>query len=59
VLKRHGINVEEVSNTVFEGALATITKLRISGRPSDACVKEIEAFEEILHVDVVSLPHLA
>jgi D-3-phosphoglycerate dehydrogenase len=59
VLKRHGINVEEVSNTVFEGALATITKLRVSGRPSDACVKEIGAFEEILHVDVVALPHLA
>lgn len=59
VLKRHGINVEEVSNTVFEGALATCTKLRVSGRPSDACIKEIGAFEEILHVDVVSLPNLA
>jgi D-3-phosphoglycerate dehydrogenase len=59
VLKRHGINVEEVSNTVFEGALATCTKLRITGRPSDACLKEIGAFEEILHVDVVSLPNLA
>jgi D-3-phosphoglycerate dehydrogenase len=59
VLKRHGLNVEEVSNTVFEGALATCTKLRVSGRPSDACIKEIGAFEEILHVDVVSLPNLA
>lgn len=59
VLKRHGINVEEVSNTVFEGALATCTKLRVSGRPSDMCIKEIGAFEEILHVDVVSLPNLA
>ncbi|APR81029.1 D-3-phosphoglycerate dehydrogenase [Minicystis rosea] len=59
VLKRHGLNVEEVSNTVFEGALATCTKLRVSGRPSDACIKEIGAFEEILHVDIVSLPNLA
>lgn len=59
VLKRHGINVEEVSNTVFEGALATCTKLRVGGRPSDACLKEIGAFEEILHVDIVSLPNLA
>ncbi len=59
VLKRHGINVEEVSNTVFEGALATCTKLRVSGRPSDACLKEIAAFDEILHVDVVALPNLA
>jgi D-3-phosphoglycerate dehydrogenase len=59
VLKRHGINIEEVSNTVFDGALATCTKLRVSGRPSDACLKEIAAFDEILHVDVVALPNLA
>ena len=59
VLKRHNINVEEVSNTVFEGAIATCTKLRISGRPSEACVKEIQAFEEVLHIDVVALPSLA
>lgn len=59
VLKRHGINIEEISNTVFEGAMATCTKLRVSGRPSDACVKEIGAFDEVLHVDVVPLPNLA
>ncbi len=59
VLKRHGINIEEISNTVFDGALATCTKMRVSGRPSDACMKEIAAFDEVLHVDVVSLPNLA
>jgi D-3-phosphoglycerate dehydrogenase len=59
VLKRHGINIEEISNTVFEGATATCTKLRVSGRPSDACLKEIAAFTEVLHVDVVALPNLA
>ncbi|MEZ4295467.1 MAG: NAD(P)-dependent oxidoreductase [Polyangiaceae bacterium] len=59
VLKRHGINIEEISNTVFDGATATCTKLRVSGRPSDACVKEIGAFDEVLHVDVVPLPNLA
>lgn len=59
VLKRHGINIEEIYNTVFEGAHATCTKLRVSGRPSDACIKEIGAFDEVLHVDVVSLPNLA
>lgn len=59
VLKRHGINIEEISNTVFEGALATCTKLRVSGRPSDACLKEISFFDEVLHVDVVALPNLA
>jgi D-3-phosphoglycerate dehydrogenase len=59
VLKRHGINIEEISNTVFDGATATCTKMRVSGRPSDACLKEIAAFDEVLHVDVVALPNLA
>jgi D-3-phosphoglycerate dehydrogenase len=59
VLKRHGINIEEISNTVFDGAIATCTKLRVSGRPSEVCLNEIRAFDEVLHVDVVSLPNLA
>jgi D-3-phosphoglycerate dehydrogenase len=59
VLKRHGINIEEISNTVFDGAIATCTKLRTSARPSEACLKEIAAFAEVLHVDVVALPNLA
>jgi len=59
VLKRHGINIEEISNTVFDGAKATCTKLRVSGRPSDACLKEIGAFEETLRVDVVPMPNRA
>jgi D-3-phosphoglycerate dehydrogenase len=44
---------------VFDGALATCTKMRVSGRPSDAAVKEIQAFDEVFHVDVVALPNLA
>jgi D-3-phosphoglycerate dehydrogenase len=59
VFKRHGINIEEISNTVFEGAIATCTKMRVTGRPSDACLKEIAAFDEVLHVDVIPLPNLA
>jgi D-3-phosphoglycerate dehydrogenase len=59
VFKRHGINIEEISNTVFDGAVATCTKLRITARPSEACLKEIRAFDEVLHVDIVPLPNLA
>jgi D-3-phosphoglycerate dehydrogenase len=59
VLKRHGLNVEEISNTVFDGARATCTKLRVSGRPDEACLSEIRAFDEVLYVDVVPLPNLA
>jgi D-3-phosphoglycerate dehydrogenase len=59
VIKRHGINVEEVTNTVFEGAIASCAKLRVVSRPSEACLQEIRAFDEVLHVDVVTLPILA
>jgi D-3-phosphoglycerate dehydrogenase len=60
VIKRHGINVEELSNTVFEGARAACAKIRLGGRPSEACLAEISAFaDEVLHVDLVPLPNLA
>lgn len=59
VIKRHGINVEEVTNTVFEGGGASCAKLRVVSRPSEACFAEIRAFEEVLHVDIVPLPNLA
>jgi D-3-phosphoglycerate dehydrogenase len=59
VLKRHGINVEEVTNTVFEGGVAACAKLRLLLRPTEACLAEIKAFEEVLHVDLVTLPMLA
>jgi D-3-phosphoglycerate dehydrogenase len=60
VLKRHGIHVQELDNTVFEGGRAACAKIRVETRPSDACLREIMAFSsEILHVDLVSLPNLA
>lgn len=59
VIKRHGINVEEVTNTVFDGAQAGCTKLRVSGRPTESCLREISAFHEVLYVDVIQLPNLA
>ena len=59
VIKRHGINVEEVTNTIFEGGGASCAKLRVVSRPSEVCLAEIHAFEEVLHVDMVPLPNLA
>jgi D-3-phosphoglycerate dehydrogenase len=59
VLKRHGINVEEVTNTIFEGGGAACAKLRVLSRPTEACLAEIRAFDEVLHVDMVTLPMLA
>ncbi len=59
VIKRHGINVEEVTNTVFEGGVASTARLRLVTRPSEGCLAEIRAFDEVLHIDVVTLPNLA
>jgi D-3-phosphoglycerate dehydrogenase / 2-oxoglutarate reductase len=60
VLKRHGIHVQELDNTVFEGGRAACAKIRVESRPSEGCLAEIMAFSsEILHVDLVSLPNLA
>ncbi len=59
VLKRHGINTEEVINNVFEGGGAACAKLRVVNRPTEACLEEIRAFEEVLHIDTVALPNLA
>jgi D-3-phosphoglycerate dehydrogenase len=59
VVKRHGLNVEELSSTIFDGAIAACTKLRVTGRPSEACISEIRAFDEVMGIDVVALPNLA
>jgi D-3-phosphoglycerate dehydrogenase len=59
VVKRHGLNIEEVSSTIFDGAIAACTKFRVTGRPGEACIAEIKAFDEVFHVDVVALPNRA
>jgi D-3-phosphoglycerate dehydrogenase len=59
VLKRHGINIQELDNAVFEGGKAACAKIRLQTRPADGCLQEIMAFSEILHVDLVTLPNLA
>lgn len=60
VLKRHGIDIHELDNTVFEGGRAACAKIRLGSRPSEDCLSEIMAFsDEILHVDLVTLPNFA
>lgn len=60
VLKRHGINIHDLDSTVFEGGRAACVKIRLSRRPSEDCLQEIMAFsDEVLHVDLVTLPNLA
>jgi D-3-phosphoglycerate dehydrogenase / 2-oxoglutarate reductase len=56
VIKRFEINVEELSNTVFDGAEAACAKIRVGSRPSDACLQEIGSFEDVLHVNLAPVP---
>jgi D-3-phosphoglycerate dehydrogenase len=55
VIKRHEINVEELSNTVFDGAAAACAKIRLGSRPNDACLDEITGFSDVLHVNLTAL----
>jgi len=57
VIKSYQINVEELSNTVFDGAQAACAKMRLASRPTEACLAEISAFEDVLHVDGMPLPN--
>lgn len=60
VLKRHGINVEELKTNVFDHCSAACTRINVVARPTEQCLQEIGAFrDEVLHVQLVALPILA
>jgi D-3-phosphoglycerate dehydrogenase len=60
VLKRHGINVEELKTNVFDHSSAACTRINVVARPTEHCLQEIGAFhDEVLHVQLVALPILA
>jgi D-3-phosphoglycerate dehydrogenase len=55
-IRRHALNVEEMENTIFEGAAAASAKIRLSARPPAELLDEIRArTDEIIHVDAVEL----
>ena len=51
-LERHGINVEEMENTIFAGAVAACCALRLGSRPDPEVLDEIRRAEWVMHVDV-------
>ncbi len=55
ILKRHEINVEEMENTIFDGAVAACCKIKLDSRPGPEVVEEIRSAAEIIHVDLVEL----
>jgi D-3-phosphoglycerate dehydrogenase len=55
-IRRHDINVEEMENTIFEGARAASAKIRLGARPPAELLEELRRRSDmILHVDVVEL----
>jgi D-3-phosphoglycerate dehydrogenase / 2-oxoglutarate reductase len=55
-IRRHQINVEEMENTIFEGAQAASAKIRLASRPPAELLDDIRRrTDEIIHVDVVEL----
>jgi D-3-phosphoglycerate dehydrogenase len=55
VLKRHGINVGEMTNTLFAGGAAASAKIRLATSPGDACMAELTSLEDVLQVERIEL----
>jgi D-3-phosphoglycerate dehydrogenase len=56
VLKRNEINVEEMENTIFDGAQAACCKIKLGSRPAPDVLAAIRAPEAIVHIELVELP---
>jgi D-3-phosphoglycerate dehydrogenase len=54
-LRRHDINVEEMDNQIFEGAVAACATIRLGSEPPAGCLDEIRGHEEILHAALIPL----
>ncbi|HKA91747.1 MAG TPA: NAD(P)-dependent oxidoreductase [Haliangiales bacterium] len=55
-LRRHDINVQEMENQIFDGAIAACAAIRLSAEPPPACMAEIRARDDILHAALIPLP---
>jgi D-3-phosphoglycerate dehydrogenase len=50
-----GLNVQEMSNVVFEGGEAAVARINVEGSPQPAVVEAIRAHESVLDVQVIDL----
>ena len=46
VIRRHEVNVEEMTNTIFAGAKAAVAVIRLSAAPPDSLIEEIAKMED-------------
>ncbi|MEO8798702.1 MAG: NAD(P)-dependent oxidoreductase [Polyangiaceae bacterium] len=53
IVRNHKLNVEEMTNTIFEGARTAVAVVRLSEAPTDEVVEEIAALtDQVISVDV-------
>lgn len=50
-----GINVQEMENIIFDGALAAVARINVEGTVSEALVQAIKAHEAVIDVTVIGL----
>lgn len=52
VIRNHGVNIEEMTNTIFAGAKAAVAVLRLSGAPTATLIEEIAKLEgQVIQVE--------
>ena len=54
-LRRANINVQEMENIIFRGALAACARIQIDRAPDDSTLTEIQRSEHIFSIEVVAL----
>lgn len=53
IVRNHGLNVEDMTNTIFKGAKAAVATVRLSAEPPDAMLKELLGLtDQVIHVSV-------
>ena len=46
IVRNHGLNVEDMTNTIFAGAKAAVAVIKLSGAPSDGLIQEIAGLRD-------------
>ncbi len=54
-IRRHALNVEEMSNTIFESAAAASARIRLSDQPPPELIAELSQQASVLAVDCIEL----
>lgn len=55
VISTAGINVQEMENIVFDGALAAVARINVEGVVEESLLERIRAYEAVIDVHVIGL----